>query len=301
MNDANFLSLFKNFLGTIPAILWPVLFILALFLLTRVVPAISKKLRERVVSKKMSEFHSEMRLLEETLMIAREELGDAEEIDRDNLQVLVGTTPDAGEILETARLDPELGIIKLIGLLDKETRILAGSSGGLKHRRILKDQGPLKSLLEKRYLPKQIVRPMEVFTSLGNRIVRQKIARTDPDVLRVLELGILLLNTMRSTQEVSHRVYKVNVDLFSDEECRNMIQDLKGVIIEKVGPRGRTVGTRIVPTSNPWDYREGKRVSLEWNVESLWSKSYYIDPDTREERLAWDSSAEFSGKLLDEP
>lgn len=299
MNDSNSFSLFKDFLGTIPEILWPVVFILALFLLTRVVPAISKKLRERAASKKMSEFHFDMRLLEETLMIAREELGDAEEIDRDNLQVLFGTAPDAGEILETVPLDPELGIIKLIGLLDKETRRFADAVGGLEHRRLLADRGPMKTLVEKRYLPKPVARSIEVFTSLSNKVVRREIATHPPDVQRVLEMGLVLFDTVRSLHDVANRVYKVDVDLFSDPACRNVIADVKGVIIEKVGPQGRRMDARILPTSKRGYYLEGKRVSWAWNVERLHSTAYYVEPDTGEKGMAWESSAEFSGKHLD--
>jgi hypothetical protein len=94
-------------------------------------------------------------------------------------------------------------------------------------------------------------------------------------------------------------VYEVDVDLFSDDECRNAIPDVKGVMIEKVGPQGTRIETRILPTAKQGYYREGTRVTWEWNVARLYSKAYYVDPDTKERRMAWESSAEFSGRNLD--
>jgi hypothetical protein len=301
MDDSNHFTLFKNFLGTLPEILWPVVFIAALFLLTRVVPAISRKLKERGSSKSIEGFHAEVRLLDETLMLAREEWGHTDETDKGDLRVLIGDNQAVRDVLETARLDPEIGIIKLIGLLDRETRLLAGSFGGLEHSRILKDQGPLKFLMEKRYLPRQIAKSCEVFTGLGNSVVRRRIPKDHPDVPRVLEMGLLLLETMRSMHEAIHRVLEVDIDLFTNEECNHVIPGVKGVLIEKLGPQHRRIETRILPTTNEGYYEKGARVTWRWNVENLWSAAYYIDPHTNEKRRAWESSAEFCGERVDEP
>ena len=84
--------------------------------------ALLKRLKERASSKKMSGFRSEMRVFEETLTLARKELGDPEEIDRDLVMESLRADPEAKEILETACSDLELGIIELVGRLDRETR-----------------------------------------------------------------------------------------------------------------------------------------------------------------------------------
>ena len=55
----------------------------------------------------------------------------------------------------------------------------------------------------------------------------------------------------------------------------------------------------IYPTANPAYYETGKRVTWEWNLERLSGKAFYVDPDTGEKKVAWDSSAEFRGRLID--
>jgi hypothetical protein len=263
--------------------------------------AFAKRLKDRAASKNRSGFHAEMGLLEETLGIAREMLGDRVRSGPAAPQALLEDDPHAKGIFETARLDPEFAIVELSGLLDKETRRLADAVGGLEHRRLLADRGPMKTLVEKRYLPKPVVRGMEVFTSLSSKVVRRETATEPQEVRRVLEMGLLLLDTVRSLHDVTHRVYKAGVDLFADRECRSLMADVKGVIIEKVGPRGNRIEARVLPTSNPEYYAEGNRVSWAWDVSKLWPTAYYVDPDTGEKRMAWESSSEFSGKHLDGP
>src|SRR5215217_1322288 len=56
---------------------------------------------------------------------------------------------------------------------------------------------------------------------------------------------------------------------------------------------------RMLPTRKS-DYQTGKRVAWEWNFERVFGASWYRDPDTHEVKKAWDSSAEFVGRHLDD-
>ncbi len=95
-------------------------------------------------------------------------------------------------------------------------------------------------------------------------------------------------------------VYLSGVDLYSDPECTNMVEGAKGLILETISPGKAEVFKRIFPTTRPEYYQRGKRVTLEWNLSRVWEQTWYIDPDTKEKKKAWDSAGEFTGRHVED-
>ena len=124
---------------------------------------------------------------------------------------------------------------------------------------------------------------------------------TDDDALRTsaLDSGLTILRALNALPNEVNVVYRSGVEIFSDAICATPIPDAKGVILETTPPGGGMKAFRIFPTTRP-DFQEGKQVSWEWNMRKVWPAAWYRDPGTGAVQLAWNSSAEFIGRHLDE-
>lgn len=70
---------------------------------------------------------------------------------------------------------------------------------------------------------------------------------------------------------------------------------MRGVILRTESESGVTMPSRIFPSTHS-HFEEGKRVSWEWNLDTVWPQTWYRDPDSNEIIKAWDSSGEFIGR-----
>jgi len=94
-------------------------------------------------------------------------------------------------------------------------------------------------------------------------------------------------------------VYNEGVTIYSDSNCKNKIQNAKGIILKTDSPSGAHTFYRIFPSTKT-HFKKDKRVAWEWSFDNVWSDAWYKDPDTGEIKLAWNSSAEFVGRNLDD-
>ncbi|MBE9107160.1 hypothetical protein IQ229_20195 [Nostoc cf. edaphicum LEGE 07299] len=94
-------------------------------------------------------------------------------------------------------------------------------------------------------------------------------------------------------------VYRVNVPLYSDPECRCIRPDVSGVILEtRQQPGNVFAGYSIHPTTCK-QFKQGIRVIRLYSRYSSWSESWYRDPDTNEITYAWTESSELIGRSLE--
>lgn len=89
------------------------------------------------------------------------------------------------------------------------------------------------------------------------------------------------------------------MDLFSDPECKVLIKDSKGIILETMSPGGTAKSYRIFPTTRD-HFIKGKQVAWEWNMGRTWNAAWYINPETNLPEKAWEGSAEFIGRHIEE-
>ncbi len=204
------------------------------------------------------------------------------------------------DILSSSKSDPKIGILILAREIEKELRELVGSLGlleGKNHRN--RHQSFL--LLEKRgALPKHTMGSVKIFWNLRNEIVHGKHIENELNVIRILDIGMTLLNTLKSIPHETSVVFNPGVEIYSDKECTNKRNGVSGVILETTSPGGIERSHRIFPTTKPKYYEEGKKVAWEWDLSKIWDGSWYIDPDTSEKKEAWRSAGEFVGRHLDE-
>lgn len=178
--------------------------------------------------------------------------------------------------------------------IEKEVKALLAVAGLLKEYR-----SPVQAirLLEQRQkTPGRLAASLENFFSVRNQVAH------DPNYPELTEetlnAGILLLQLLRSIPRAHHKVIAANFPLYSDPEATMRREGVSGVMLRGFDEAGRGGMAQVFPTTKPM--RVGSSVSWEWNMASIWNKSWYKDPKTGEICHAFDSSAEFVGRDLTE-
>ena len=247
-------ELAKNFVGSFSGLFLPVLVILLFFILTRALPMLFKRSRGGAVGRRNVSLEDEVSEFQEAVGIAEKELGPSGVSEGHPMSSITDRDDSSDEIVRTAELDPEMGIIRLSGALEKEAGRLAASLARQHGKRISNVGGPLRLMVKKKHLPGAVSRPMELFSRLSDRIVRGKVPEDSPVVHQTLAAGLVLLNTIKRTHGVIQTVEYTGVDVFTDEACEHVMQHVKGVIIKTINSKIENIGKGIYPTANPTYY-----------------------------------------------
>jgi hypothetical protein len=200
-------------------------------------------------------------------------------------------------LLKQATSDPKLALMSLSAELEKQARLALASRGLLQKRHAVSIGEALKELIEYGF-PPNLIESLRLFSDVRNRIVHGLTATND-DTLSALDLGISLLKALNALPNEVNIVYHPGVDIFADSACTKLIDDAKGVIVETTSPGGVLTTFHIFPTKKH-HFKKGKKVAWEWNAEAVWPDTWYKDPDTGAIREAWNWSAEFVGRHLDD-
>jgi len=203
------------------------------------------------------------------------------------------------DVIEASAKDPKIGILILSSEIEKEMRTLLGSLGWLADKNYRSIHEGFETLSQKRLLPEHTMGSVRIFWQLRNEIVHGKVVDSESHVIRVLDIGMTLLRTLRAIPRETYIVHHPGVDLFSDPDCTTKIQGVKGLILETISPGGVEKSYRIYPTTKT-DYVKGRQVAWEWNLSKTWGRSWYIDPGTNEKKAAWRSAGEFVGRHANE-
>ncbi len=206
---------------------------------------------------------------------------------------------DIKEALRAAEINPGIGIMRLSSLIEKDIRIIANSFGDFSTNRKMSVRRHFQLLVDKGRLPKHTTESLKIFWNLRNHIVHGHEEQDTHNVLRVLDIGLNLLRTIRSIPLDIYEVYHPGVDIFEDEECTKKHEGVKGLILEGKSSGGENYKC-IFPTTKTSYYKKGKRVTWEWNLSKVWDKTWYIAPDTNEKKSAWGSAGEFIGRHVED-
>ena len=96
-------------------------------------------------------------------------------------------------------------------------------------------------------------------------------------------------------------VWQPDIDVYFDAECKNMRTDIKGLMggTEYVGYAVITDGGGgLRPITRFGYYKRGARLKDQpgdYNKQSVWNKSWYLDPTDGETKPAWGTALEFIG------
>jgi len=193
-----------------------------------------------------------------------------------------------------------MGMVILAREIEKEIRNLYATMGMLNERNYVGLRQALEVMIQKSYIPKHTAASLEIFQNLRNAIVHGKEVKDEKEVIRVLDIGMTLLQTLRAIPHETNIVYHAEIDLFSDVKCTIPVNDAKGLILLTISPGGVEENYRIYPTTKIGYYKKGKQVSWEWDLKKVWLETWYKDPKTKEIKQAWNSSGNFIGRHVEE-
>lgn len=89
------------------------------------------------------------------------------------------------------------------------------------------------------------------------------------------------------------------VELYGDEEGTVPVKMGHGVILRSVSP-GRLVSSYQIFPTTLGHFETGKAITWEWDMSRVWGPTWYRDPSDNAIKKAWEGSAEFVGRNLED-
>lgn len=296
MDSATLFKLINELIVSIASLLWPIVTLVIVLVFRRDLAALLARVRKGKLFGQEVELDPAVKEFRQTVEEAQQEIPEPIAGDEKLEQKLEEQDRDSREVLDAAAKDPQLGIMKLSSILEREVRLLAGSLGQLKSGSRIPATRLFLVLVEKGYLPKHTTESLKIFWELRNQIVHGQVSTDARNILRVLDIGLVLLKTIQSIPHEINVIHHTGVELFTDKQCTQKLEGVKGVILETTSPGRAEVSKRIFPTKNASYFKNGKRVTWEWNLSYVWGQTWYVDPDDGLKKKAWDSSGEFVGR-----
>lgn len=207
---------------------------------------------------------------------------------------------DLEKILEVSGTNPESALGRLASLLEREVRVLLGSSGHMEAGLKMTLPQAVQFLVEQGLLPQNTISSLRIYWDLRNEVIHGNRRSGDEEIASVLDMGVALLKAVRAVPHEVNVVCHPDVEVYSDAECTELIPNAFGLILETTSPGGSSTDKRIFPTTRKGYYQKGKRVTWEWNLDRVWGAAWYKDPNTDENKQAWMSAGEFVGRHTEE-
>ncbi len=258
-------------------LLWPIVTLIIVFVFRSDIAALLRRIRKGKLFGQEMELDPAVTEFREAVEEAKEEIPESRVVEEQYEKEVQQLDRDEREVLEVAKVNPELGVIKLSSILEREIRVLAGSLGQIGQRSRTPATQLFRVLVDKGYLPVHTTKSLEIFWDLRNKIVHGHVPSDERNILKVLDIGLVLLKTIKSIPHEINVVYHPGVDLYSDPECTRIVEGVKGLILETTSPGKAEVFKRIFPTTRPEYYKRSKRVTWEWNLSRVWGQTWYID------------------------
>lgn len=299
MDSATLFKLINELIIALASLLWPIVTLIIILVFRSDLSALLKRVRKGKILGQEMELDSNVIEFQNAVSEAQEEIPNSDVANEQFKKESDEIDESIKEVLKAANSNAELGIIKLSSVLEREIRVLAGSLGQSSQRRVAATH-LFSILVEKGYLPQHITKSLKIFWDLRNRIVHGHEKEDERNIVKVLDIGLVLLKTIKSIPHEINIVYHSGVTIYRDENCEEEILNAKGLILETTSPGGAEKFKRIFPTTKPECFIKGKRVSWEWDLSQVWTKAWYKDPDTGEIKMAWHSAGEFIGRSIDD-
>lgn len=270
--------------------LWPVIALIFLYLFKEETRSILQKLKRGNFFGTEIELDKEISELEKTTAKATTEIPQFDAPETDDFEK---------GIIDLAKNDPKLALISLAMEMEKDVKKIIAQRGELKNSNFGNLRQAFEFMDKKGWIPKHTMSAVEIFWDLRNRLVHGG-EEESSKIIGVLDMGMTLLRTLKSIPHETKIVHHSDVDIFSDKECKNKREGVKGIIIKFKSSGGLRSHFGIYPITKFGYYKTGKEVSWEWNLNNKWEESWYKDPEDSSCKYAWTGSAEFLGSHLDE-
>jgi uncharacterized protein YutE (UPF0331/DUF86 family) len=290
----NLFKLINEFINTLSKIAWPIFAFVFMFVFKKHIVALLPRVKKVKIGGQEFELEELRVQVNKTEDEFQRRLND----EKSYKKITLSGTDDEQEILKTATANPELSIIQLSVVIEKNLRLVANILGFTKVKNVITISQIFQMLAEKGDIPINAVESLKIFWSLRNAIVHGKSINDNKLVLEVLDLGMQILKFIKNLPYPVYVVFKSNIDLFRDEELKNRIEGVKGILIEPRTISGTKYDKRILPTTKLDYYKENMFITWQFNLENVWDRTYYLDPISGEVKSAWDSSGEFIGEEI---
>lgn len=282
----------------ISALLWPILAFITVFMFRQTIRELLHRLKKGKLFGQELELNASLTNLEAKSTIVVSELPPTSVAGTTKEDVLKQSR-DSEKVLDVASRSPKAALMLLASEIEKQLRIFMAITG---HHSKMKDNSPaaIASYLGKvGWLTSAMVETIQGFREVRNKIVHGTDDVSTDHMLRAIDSGMTILKALEAIPSEINVVYHPGVELFADKDCRERIEGVKGLILETTSPGGTAKSHRIFPTTRT-DYEKGRQVAWEWNMSRVWGNAWYRDPDTKEIKQAWGSSAEFVGRHIEE-
>ncbi|MBI2521542.1 MAG: hypothetical protein HYV97_14085 [Bdellovibrio sp.] len=199
-------------------------------------------------------------------------------------------------VIEAAKGSPKLGLITLAIELEQELKILIASMGLLSQVGGLSLKVMLEKLAERGALAPSITTSIKYLVDARNTAVHG--GEIEPaQINSIIDMGITILRAVYSIPCEKHEVFETNIDLFSDKDLKSPVSLGKGLILKSTTASGVGFRIAIYPTTRT-HFVKGRQVAWEWSFGNKWAKTWYYDKELKGPKVAWDSSAEFIGRHI---
>jgi hypothetical protein len=191
------------------------------------------------------------------------------------------------------------GALLVVGAeIEKEIRTLMWTSGWIKGVKRITITDTAAYLVSLGVVPANLGASVEAFLKIRNPLLHGR-GVSDDEVIRGVDIGLTILRAILSVPKEINFVFETGVRLYADAACMTAREGVWGLLLKTQSPGASTFSYRIVPTTRT-DYEKNQRLSWEWDLHKGYEKTWYRKSNTNEIILAWDSSAEFVGRPMEQ-
>ena len=202
-------------------------------------------------------------------------------------------------VIHEAARSPKAALFILAAEIEKEARQTLAGIGKLEGRTHIPIDQAMHDLDSHYGLPRHMSSSLELFWDTRNKIIHGW-ETEEWNVLSAIDSGVTILRSLQALPRELNIVYKSEIPIYSDPECQIEITNATGIILERRSSSGTQTSYHIFPTTRT-HFEVGRRVAWEWNMNNTWQDAWYRDPlDMGSIQLAWNTSAEFIGRHLDD-
>ncbi len=288
-------------INAIAALLWPIFSLITVVLFKKEISYLIGRIKKGTFLGQEIELTESLQELKQSASLLSEEVAalPSHQKNQDQEREIEESEENTiKNIIQKASRSPKAALLLLATEIEKEARQTMACIGLLNGRKSISLVQAINELDEHYGLPRHVSSSLKLFWETRSRIIHGG-HEDEGNIFSAIDSGASILQSLQSLPRESNWVYHPGVEIFSDSECKVKIDNAKGIILKSQSPSGAKTFYRIFPTTRK-NYIKGNKVSWEWSFKNRWSSAWYKDPDSGEVKPAWSSSAEFTGRHLDE-
>ena len=213
----------------------------------------------------------------------------------------IGEEDDAfvRSVIQESGRSPKAALLILADEIEREAIQTLASVGKFRAKTRIPIAQVIRDLDSHYGLPRHMSSSLKLFWDTRNKIIHGG-ETEERNVLSAIDSGLTILKSLQVLPRETHMVYETQIPIYLDPRCKDRISDATGVILESRSASGLQTAYRIFPTTRT-HFEKGRRVAWEWNMNNVWEGAWYRDPQDLEKiKLAWNGSAEFIGRHLED-